>query len=255
MLADRVVDLLELRRRGRELEESLAELTRTQEQLRRSNRRLGYFAAQVSHDLRNPLTAMLLSAEAAAAEVEASGNHTAGSLLAEVLEAGTRMSRVIDEVLAFAQVGAALRFHEVDLAAVMDLVARDLAPLLGERSARLRVEELPSVAGDAQALSSVLLNLVSNAVTYARPGVPPQVTVRATRREDRWRVEVIDNGAGIAASDEPRIFLPFERGTTREPGNGIGLATAKRLVEAHGGRIGLARRSPHGTVAWFEIPD
>jgi signal transduction histidine kinase len=165
------------------------------------------------------------------------------------------MSDLIDEILAFAQVGASLRMLEVDLDAVMTAVARDLAPRLAERDGRLEVAGLPTVVGDEQQLYSVLLNLVSNAVKFSRPGVPPVVRVSAERLEERWRFEVADNGVGVADEERATVFLPFVRGTTNEPGVGIGLATARRVIEAHGGRIGLDGEPGVGTTVWFELPD
>ncbi len=255
MLADRVVDLLELRRRSGELEESLDELTRTQEELHRSNKRLAYFAGQVSHDLRTPLTAIMLNTESVLLDpVVAKAAHVRG-LLQAALDAGGRMAGLIDEMLGFAQVGASMRMVDVDLAATMAAVAEDLAPRVAERSASLEVEPLPTVVGDDQRLYSVLLNLVSNALKFCRPGVPPVVRVRAVRLEERWRFEVTDNGIGVPREQRAKVFLPFARGETDEPGTGIGLATARRIVEAHGGRIGLEDAPGDGTLAWFELPD
>jgi signal transduction histidine kinase len=255
MLADRVVDLLELRRRSGELEESLDELTRTQEELHRSNKRLAYFAGQVSHDLRTPLTAIMLNTESVLLDpLVAEAPHVRG-LLQAALDAGGRMAGLIDEMLGFAQVGASMRMVDVDLAATMAAVAEDLAPRVAERSASLEVEPLPTVVGDDQHLYSVLLNLVSNALKFCRPGVPPVVRVRAVRLEERWRFEVTDNGIGVPREQRAKVFLPFARGETDEPGTGIGLATARRIVEAHGGRIGLEDAPGGGTLAWFELPD
>jgi signal transduction histidine kinase len=253
MLADRVVDLLELRRRSCELEESLEELTQTQDDLHRSNKRLAYFAGQVSHDLRTPLTAMMLNTESVLLEV-AEVSHLQAQLAA-ALDAGRRMAELIDGMLAFTRVGASMRMVDVDLATVMATVAEDLAPTVAERSATLEVERLPTVVGDAQHLYSVLLNLVSNALKFSSPGVPPVVRVAAVRLEERWRFEVTDNGTGVPAEQRARVFLPFARGATDESGTGIGLATARHVIDAHGGRIGLDDAPGGGTVAWFELPD
>jgi signal transduction histidine kinase len=255
MLADRVVDLLELRRRSGELEESLAELTRTQEELHRSNKRLSYFAGQVSHDLRTPLTAMMLNTESVLLDPGLGEDPNLRAPLEAVLQAGSRMSGLIDDMLSFAQVGASLRMVQVDMGAVMASVAEDLAPQVAERSATLDVGALPSVVGDDRHLYSVLLNLVSNALKFTRAGVPPVVQVRAVRLPERWRFEVTDNGTGVPEAQRATVFLPFSRGSSDQSGTGIGLATARQVVEAHGGRIGLEDASGCGTVAWFELPD
>ncbi len=255
LLADRMVDLLELRVRTRELEASVGELGRARDELGRSNRRLSQFAAQVSHDLRTPLTAIMLNTEVVAEEPLVSEDAFASKHLNAALEAGRRMTLLMDEFLESAQVGAAMRLAPVELGAVANAVARDVEPLLGVGD-EVIVEALPSVIGDEQQLYSVLLNLVSNAVKYARPGVPAEVVIGAARGETGWRISVEDNGVGVAEARTARLFEPFVRGVTDVPGNGVGLATAKRIVDAHGGQIGLAP-APSGTgaLAWFEIPD
>jgi signal transduction histidine kinase len=171
------------------------------------------------------------------------------------MEAGRRMTRLIDEILESAQVGATLRMAPVQLGAVADAVRQDVAPLLAA-GAEILVDPLPTVIGDEQQLYSVVLNLVSNAMKFTRSGVPARVRISAERGEERWRVLVTDQGLGVPSTGVGRLFMPFVRGDTDAPGNGVGLASAKRIVEMHGGRIGLdPARSGTGTTAWFEIPD
>jgi signal transduction histidine kinase len=81
-----------------------------------------------------------------------------------------------------------------------------------------------------------------------------RVDVVADRIDDVWRIEVADNGPGVPETERQRVFEPFARIDKTVPGTGVGLATCKRIVEAHGGRIGLAAAPGGGTVAWFELP-
>jgi signal transduction histidine kinase len=117
------------------------------------------------------------------------------------------------------------------------------------------VGALPTVQADDQQLYSVLLNLISNAVKYARPHVPPVVDVSSARRDGAWRVSIKDNGIGIPADEHDRVFGLFNRVETSVEGSGIGLATVKRIIEAHGGRIGIDPVDGPGTIVWFELPD
>ena len=254
-IAERVVDVLELRLRSRELEDSLLQLTQTRDELRRSNEALSVFAGQVSHDLRTPLTAIMASTEMLGQQPSVAGDEWAERLVATAFRSATRMAGMIEQILAHARVGAELRTAPTDLGGVAASVLEDLAPTLLARDANVTVEPLPTVQADDQQLYSVLLNLVSNAVKYARPEVPPAVRVSAAHHDGRWRISVQDNGIGIPTEEHDRVFGLFKRVETSVEGSGIGLATVKRIIEAHGGAIGIASGDGPGTTVWFELPD
>ena len=249
-LAERVVDLLELELRSRELDASVAHLRRTQEELQRSNERLTAFAGQVSHDLSNPLAAIAMALELL--EVDQHRDSRATMLLTRAINGVRRMRLLIEGLLAFARLGAELIRVEVDLAAVVEDVREDLAPAL--EGATVEVGELPRVAGDPVQLRAVIQNLVANAAKFTRPGEPAHITIAARRAGDCWAVEVCDDGTGIPADQRQRVFEPLARVDTSVDGSGIGLATCRRIVEAHGGRIGVEEAPSGGTCAWFELP-
>ncbi|MFC7594992.1 ATP-binding protein [Terrabacter sp. GCM10028922] len=253
-IAERVVDVLELRLRSRELEDSLAQLTETRDELRRSNEALSVFAGQISHDLRTPLTAIMASTEMLGQQPSVVQDEWAERLVATAFRSATRMAGMIEQILAHARVGAQLRTVPTDVGAVVASVLEDLEPTLLARNAQVTVGALPIVDSDDQQLYSVLLNLLSNAVKYARPGVPPVIEVSAERRDTSWRISVQDNGIGIPTAEHDRVFGLFKRVETSVDGSGIGLATVKRIVEAHGGRIGISPVDGPGTTVWFEMP-
>ena len=253
-IAERVVDVLELRLRTRELEDSLAALTQVRDELHRSNEALSVFAGQVSHDLRTPLTAIMASTEMLGQRPAVAGDEWSERLVATAHRSATRMAGMIEQILSHAKVGAVLHRTDTDLRLVLASVLEDLAPTLEARSARVVTGELPTLPADEQQLYSVLLNLVSNAVKYARPGVAPVIAVSAERMGERWRCAVHDNGIGISAADRDRVFGLFNRVETSVEGSGIGLATARRIIEAHGGAIGVSSAEGPGTIVWFELP-
>jgi signal transduction histidine kinase len=207
---------------------------------------LAAFAGQVSHDLKNPLAAIGMSLEMASEE--AGSLDPDGSVLASLLDraagAADRMRDMIDALHDYAIAGTGLAPDRVDLA---ELVA-DLAPTA-------RASALPTVTADPDQMRMLLANLLGNATQFAREGGTSTVAVDAARIGDRWRVEVVDDGRGIPADDRERVFEPMVRLDKTVPGTGVGLSTCKRIVEAHGGTIGLAAAPGGGTVAWFELPD
>jgi signal transduction histidine kinase len=236
-LADRVVDLLELELRTRELQ--------------RSNEALAAFAGQVSHDLRNPLTAVSMSLKMMDEEIE--GDEDLAFLVKRAIGGAGRMQSLIDDLLKFARVGSELQRGPVDLAAVVRDVVEDLAVPLTD--ATVVVGDLPTVLGDAVQLRAVVQNLVANAAKFTLPGTPPHIEIDAVHRTDRWRIEICDRGPGIPADQRERVFAPLARIDEEVEGSGIGLSTCRRIIEAHRGRIGLADAAYGGTCAWFELPE
>ena len=254
-LAERVVDLLELELRTRELSTSVIELEEARAELERSNEQLAAFAGQVSHDLRNPLTAVTLSLRMIEEEVAASPDDELEMtfLVHRAISGADRMQSLINDLLAFARVGGELHRGPVDLAAVCAEVKEDLAAALA--GATVVVGDLPTVVGDPVQLRAVLQNLVANAAKFVRPGQSAHIEIDGARVGDRWRIEVCDRGPGIPADQQERVFQPLARVNEDVEGSGIGLTTCRRIVEAHGGKIGLTDARYGGTCAWFELPD
>jgi signal transduction histidine kinase len=253
-LAERVVDVLELRLRSRELALSLMEVQAMQAELGRSNERLASFAGQVSHDLKTPLTTLSLSLSLIRQQLEDGelGPEWAG-LLDRAINGSSRMSHLIDDVLDYARLGGTLKETEVDLDFVLGEVLEELAADLG--GVTLHIDRLPTVLGDRAQLRAVVQNLLSNAAKYRHPERAPEVYVAARHVQRAWRIEVTDNGLGVAGVDRTRVFEPLARVDVSVNGSGIGLATCRRIVGAHGGRIGIDPTVLVGARFWFELPD
>jgi signal transduction histidine kinase len=254
-LADRVVDVLELRLRTSQLEHSLADLTAARDELHRSNAQLAGFVGQVSHDMRTPLTGVLGFVEELADLPVVTGDEGARWMAQRALASGERMRDLIEELLTYAQVGGSLRLAPVDLAEVASDVVHDLDTVLRDAGAVVRVGRLPVVHGDAVQLRALLQNLMANAAKFRRPGVAPRIVLSARRIENRWQVEVSDNGTGVAPDQRERVFELLARGEgVAAEGSGIGLATCKRIVEAHGGTIGVHAAPDGGASVRVELP-
>jgi signal transduction histidine kinase len=253
-LSHRIVDVLELELRNQELASTVHELER-------SNLQLAAFAGQVSHDLRNPLGAVSGTLEMLSGLTETADPDidTMRLLLTRAHRSTTRMARLVEEVLQFAALGGHLDQHPVDVHRLVHDVRDDLDVDLS--GAKVEIGELADVVADPVQLRIVVQNLLSNAVKYSDPGGVPVIEVSAQATERTWRFEVVDHGRGLALEDRARVFDPFVRVTHGDgdpaaavPGTGMGLATCRRIIQAHRGQIGLEATPGGGTTAWIELP-
>jgi PAS domain S-box-containing protein len=238
-----------------ELERRVAERTAA---LAAANKELESFSYSVSHDLRAPLRAISGFAEIIARRHRTSLPEEGQRYFDNIVVASQRMARLIDELLGYSRLGRAGARHEaVPLGEVLAHVAADLAPRLEATGGRLAVApDLPAAVGDRTLLGQVFSNLLDNAVTYHRPGEPPQVEVDAERREGVVVVRVRDHGIGIPPEYHEKVFRVFQRlhGDDAYPGTGIGLATVRKAVEMLGGSVRVESRPDEGATFFVELP-
>ena len=260
MLAGQVVEVLELRRTGRALRRTVAELDDARAELARSNEQLAAFAGQVSHDLRGPLAGMTGFVEVLAKLPVVAADPKASRYIELASASGRRMVALLEDLLAHARLGGSLHPVPVELADLVRDAAEDLAARITEAGATLRFPMLPVVTADRTQLRAVLQNLLANAVAYRRPEALPTISIRALRQRGGWRIEVTDDGIGVP-TDRGDPFAPLVRlhAESEAPaavdGSGLGLSTCRRIVTAHGGEIGLSPAPGGGTIAWFTLPD
>ena len=253
-LADRVVDLLELELRTRELTQVVAELETARNELERSNEVLTAFAGQVAHDLRNPLSAVRMSLELLEDQMVAPDfdADTLAYVATRANSGAERMQQLIDDLLAYARIGGHMARTSVDLSALLTDVRADLAVAL--EGAELTAGELPVVEGDPVQLRAVLQNLIANSAKFTLPGQRAQIEVSGHAAGEVWRIEVRDRGLGVPEQDRERVFAPLARAHEDVDGHGIGLATVRRIIDAHRGRIGIAETPGGGATVGIELP-
>jgi signal transduction histidine kinase len=214
--------------------------------------------ANVSHELRTPISALRARLENLLDGVERPDPETLQVMLAQT----ERLGRLVDQLLELSRLESGDVPMVRERVALPPLVARVLSEIEVMR-ARRDVEltedlpkDLPAVYADAERVHQVLFNLLDNAVRFTPSG--GRVTVRASRRNGSVDVTVADTGPGIAAEHLSRVFERFYRidpGRSRnEGGTGIGLAIARSVVEAHGGRIWAESEPGKGSVFTFELP-
>lgn len=230
------------------------ELAIARAQLRDAQDHLSLFAGQVSHDLRTPLTAVLATSEMLAGEPAVTDDEDLTWMTQGIVRAAQRMDRMVQQMLDYAREGGAPLVEETDLGQVLAVVLEDLAPALSESGATVVADPLPTLTADPRQLRTVLANLLSNSVRFARAGSPPSVRVAAQRLDGRWRISVTDDGCGVPEDRQAGMFVLFGRVDKRTGGSGIGLATVKRYVEAHGGSVGMTTPDGGGLQVWFDLP-
>lgn len=235
------------------LKESLLRLETAEESLRRNDRlaALGEMSAGIAHEIRNPLGIISSSAQLLGRRLPAPAPEI-GQLLDIIQEETTRLNGLITDFLTFGR-PAQPRRQIVNLSG---LVRRAVEHVQGvsERKGVTVVADLPTApltaSVDAEMVQQVLLNLLLNALDATAGG--GKVVVSLGSENGKLRLDVSDNGCGIAEEIRPKIFNPFF--TTKEKGTGLGLANAHRMVEAHGGEISVQSVPGQGSEFTVRLP-
>ncbi|MEV4642731.1 ATP-binding protein [Actinoplanes sp. NPDC049548] len=233
--------------------------------LRRYENDLAVFAGVVAHDLKAPLAVVRGHCENADDELADAPDgpevREARSALLRVAGAVDRMGAMIDTLLAYTTArDAPLKLRPVSLRPLVEDVVEERTQQprpAGTPPPDIYVGPLPVVDADPAMLRHVVDNLVGNALKYVPAGRAARIDVTAAPAEQGWtRIEVADRGIGIPAEDQPDIFESFHRARTAAgyAGTGLGLAICRRIVERHGGVIGVSDNPGGGTRFHFTLP-
>ena len=230
-----------------------AEILRRTDELRRA------LLNAVSHDLRTPLASIVASAGSLEQDDVDWTDEERRDFARAIVEQGQRLNRIVGNLLDLSRIeGGTLRPEKAwyDLSALVEEALGRLRPVTATHPIKAEVpHELPAVSLDYVEIDQVLSNLLENAAKYSPAGTEIGVAVRQTNGEIRISIE--DRGPGIPPASLPHLFDPFYRvadGTPRPAGLGLGLAVAKGLVEAHGGRIWVENRQGGGARFVFTLP-
>ncbi|MEU6313253.1 CHASE3 domain-containing protein [Streptomyces sp. NPDC047014] len=226
--------------------------------LRRSNAELEQFAYVASHDLQEPLRKVSSFTQLLQRRYGSQLDEKADQYIAFAVDGANRMQVLINDLLDFSRVGRVHAKHTpVDLDKVVDQTLASLSVGIEEAGAEITHEPLPTLTADPTQMGMLWQNLIGNAVKFRRPGLPPRIHIGAEREGELWRFTVTDNGIGISAEYAEKVFVIFQRLHTKDAysGTGIGLAMCKKIVEFHGGHIGIDNGHTDGTRIVFTLAD
>ncbi len=232
------------------------QLLEQNQELVRSNRELEQFAYVVSHDLQQPLQSITGFVKLIQLKYQDMLDDVAIDYLNRIYDAGNRMQRLIQDLLTYSRVGKQPNaFKPIDLNHVLEQVLDNLQLAIAEKQAILTHDSLPTILGCETQLIQLLQNLISNAIKFIHPEVIPRVNISAAKQGNHWLFGIHDNGIGIEPHNLEQIFEIFQRtqAARNYPGTGIGLATCKKIVDYHGGRIWVNSQPGEGTTFYFTL--
>jgi signal transduction histidine kinase len=225
-------------RQAIELEQRVQERTR---ELEAANQELDAFSYSISHDLRAPLRAMQGFTEALLDDYGERLDATGQDYARRIVAASHRMDALIQDLLAYSRLSRTeVRLDAVDVERVVDEACGQMETELKDRGATITVDRpLARVMAHRTVFGQVLANLLTNAVKFVAPDTPPRVRIWTELRGEWVRLSVEDNGIGIIAEHQDRIFRAFERlhGVEHYPGTGIGLAIVQKGIARLGGQV------------------
>jgi len=218
------------------------------------------FVADASHELRTPLTALKTSLEVFLRDKKITLNQ-AKDLIKDNLEEVNSLQSLSNNLLSLAHYqsnGQSLEFKEVEIAKVIEKVAKKISPLTGQKEIKLKIEaKNQSVSANEEGLAEMLLIFLDNAVKYTPKGGRVTMT---TVTSGRWlEIKIKDTGVGIAKGDLPHIFDRFyradqSRSKEKVSGFGLGLSLAERIIEIHKGKVEVTSILGKGTTFTIKLP-
>ncbi len=235
---------------------ALSALSERAEELTKANVDLEQFAFIAAHDLQEPLRAVTGYIKLLARRYHNRLDSEALRHLTYAADGSARMQQLISGLLDHARVGQTpARLAPLAIETVLQAALANLAPAIEESHAQITWDPMPQVIGNREQLIVLFQNLLSNAIKF-RGADAPQIHVGAEPLSNGWSLFVRDNGIGISPRDAEQIFGLFQRLHSRStyPGNGIGLAIAKKIVERHGGRLRLVSEPGEGAAFIFTLP-
>jgi len=234
-----------------------SEIDILREQLDEARKTLQEFVYCVSHDLGAPLRAVTSFSGILQNKYAGDLDERGQTYMNFVNEGGARAQEMVQGLLSYSRVTTQGKpFSPTGMDNIINIVCNDLEARIYEAGAEISYDLMPVIWADTDQMKQLFTIAIDNALTYRQQGSHPNITVRAEDAYPFWRFSIIDDGIGIPEGKQAQAFQIFKRLHPEEnyPGLGMGLALARRIVERHGGDIGLHPARPRGTILSFTLP-
>jgi two-component system, sensor histidine kinase and response regulator len=254
-----------LHQQNQQLQQEILERERALRERQQAEQALRVLLHAVSHDLRNPVTGMLMVLNNLLKAPHRASDETdqvtvPRSILERMVQSGDRQLNLINSLLeahTCESQGVALHTQPLQLHSLTTKVAQDLEPLLTKNQATLIDQvppDLPNIEADPNQLWRVFENLIGNALKHNAPGI--ELVVKAIAEPTQIHCSVEDNGVGIAPEQSAQLFDLYQRGINARHthGLGLGLYLCRQIIAAHGGEIGVVSNPQGGAKFWFTLP-
>jgi PAS domain S-box-containing protein len=251
------------------IEQLNTQLEHRVQQLTEANAELEAFNYTISHDLRSPLRSMQGFAQALVEDCSAELSDMGKNYTRRIMTSSQYMDTLLQDLLKYSRLSRTeMDRSEIDLHAIVNEIIESLNREVRDKNATIEVRApLLPACGNLSAVKQVFANLLTNALKFVPPERKPHVTVSTEHVKglaqtgsaapaEAVRISIQDNGIGIAAEHQEKIFGLFERlhNCATYPGTGVGLAIVRKAVERMGGRVGLHSKVGEGSHFWFELP-
>ncbi|MFN7141934.1 MAG: sensor histidine kinase, partial [Limisphaerales bacterium] len=242
-----ITDITARKRAHQILEETVADRTAA---LQETNKQMEAFTYTIAHDLRSPLRAQQGFANALLQDYGEVLGETGRDYAERIISSASRLNNLVNDLLAFSRVNRTeMQLHKIDLRTTVTHVCDEMAFHIHEAKAKIQIGELDfRVCGHELTFRAAVTNLISNAIKFSKPGVPPEVRIWAQERGRCVRLWIEDNGIGIAPEHHHQIFGVFHRlhRIGDYPGTGVGLAIVQKGIERMGGSVGVESEEGRG---------
>jgi PAS domain S-box-containing protein len=228
---------------------------RTERKMKQAIEDLKDFARMAAHDLKEPARTIIAFSSIVREEGSPLLNSELQGYLKLMHEAGQTLSHLVDSLFAFSVASTRqMTFSSLSLEAMFQELTAILAQMIQETDAQIQFScDCPDEITADPLLRQVFQNLLTNSIKYKQVDTRPIIDIICSHTPDNFRFQVADNGQGIPPEFQEKVFLPFRR-LSHQPGGGVGLTIAKKIIENHGGNIWLNSEPGRGTKVFFDIP-